>query len=70
MTTTHHHPVQFEQGQDNEIIVNVPNVRIKLSPNTKRYNWDIAVAGDSLEEVLPLVKAADDWLRENYGTTD
>lgn len=68
MTATHHHPVQFEQGPDNEIIVNVPNVRIKLIRNTKGYGWEISVAGDDVGPVAYDLKAADDWLRETYGT--
>jgi hypothetical protein len=67
--TTQHHPVQFEQGPDNEIIVNVPNIRIKLIKNTKGYGWEISVADDRVGIALHNTKVADDWLREHFGTT-
>jgi hypothetical protein len=64
------HPVQFEAGPDNEIIVNVPNVRIKLIRNTKGYQWEISVAGNSVAEAAYDTMEADNWLRKHYGTTD
>jgi hypothetical protein len=68
--TTHHHPVQFEQGPDSEIIVNVPNIRIKLIKNTKGYGWEVSCADDRVAVALHNTKVADDWLREHYGTTE
>jgi hypothetical protein len=68
--TIHHHPVQFEAGPDNEIIVNVPNVRIKLTKNTKGYQWEISVADEEVSAALLMTEHADNWLRKHYGTTD
>jgi len=68
--TTHYHPIQFEQGAGGEVVVNVPNVRIKLIRNTKGYAWEISVAGDSVENVAYDTREADDWLRSHYGSTD
>jgi hypothetical protein len=65
--TTHHHPVQFEE-RDGEIVVNVPNVRIKLIRNTKGYNWEISVADDDMDYVLARTYDADAWLRKHYGS--
>jgi hypothetical protein len=70
MTTTHHHPVQFEAGPDNEIVVNVPNVRIKLKKLVKGYGWEISVAGNSVAEAAYDTMEADNWLRKHYGSTD
>jgi hypothetical protein len=67
--TTHHHPVQFEE-RDGEIVVNVPNVRIKLIRNTKGYQWEISCADDLMSVVLHNTKAADEWLRKNYGSSE
>jgi hypothetical protein len=68
--TTNHHPVQFEQGPDGEIVVNVPNIRVKLTKNTKGYQWEISCADDRVAVALHNTKVADDWLREHYGTTE
>ncbi len=67
--TTNYHPIQFEQAPNGEIVVNVPNVRVKLTRNTKGYQWEVSVAGDDLTALKDL-KQADDWLRKHYGSTD
>lgn len=66
--TLHHHPVQFEQGQDGEIVVNVPNVRVKLTRNTKGYGWEISVAAETADEALAATRDIDAALRKHYGS--
>lgn len=68
--TTHHHPVQFNAGEDGEIVVSVPNVRVKLIRNTKGYQWEISCAGDTTDDVLQRTYEADLELRRLYGTTE
>lgn len=69
--TTHTHPIQFSEGPDNEIVVNVPNIRVKLTKNAKgAYQWEVSCADDRVAVALHNTKVADDWLREHYGSTD
>ena len=69
--TTHHHPVQFEQAPDGEIVVNVPNCRFKLMRGQKgSYGWEIACAGDDDTEVMQRVYDIDLHARKLYGSTD
>jgi hypothetical protein len=67
--TTHHHPVQFEE-RDGEIVVNVPNVRIKLIRNTKGVYWEISTAAETADEALAATGKIDAALRKHYGTTE
>ena len=69
--TQHHHPVQFNQAEDGEIVVNVPNCRIKLTRNAKQqYQWEISCAGELDREVLQRTYDIDLYLRKHYGTTE
>jgi hypothetical protein len=65
------HQVQFNQTPDGEIVVNIPNVRIKLTKNAKgSYQWEISVAGNSVAEASYDTMEADNWLRKHYGSTE
>lgn len=67
--TVHHHPVQFTPGEGDEVVVNIPNVRIKLIKNTKGFNWEISVAGDTGQEVLDRTKRINAEMQRQYGST-
>ena len=44
-----------------------PEVRVKLTKNTKAYGWEVSVSGTDGEEVLSRLKVVDSKLRDQYG---
>lgn len=42
-------------------------IRIKLEKNTKGYSWEISCNGQTIDQIMAVISAADIRLRDTYG---
>lgn len=62
MVAIEQQPVEY-QGE-----VVTSRYKIKLTRNTKGYNWEISSHSDDMIEVTKDVATIDRWLREKFGS--
>lgn len=62
MVAVEQQPVEY-QGE-----VVTSKYKIKLTRNTKGYNWEISSHSDDMIEVTKDVATIDRWLREKFGS--
>lgn len=63
-----------ESGCENEIIEqvikNVTQDSVKITKNTKGYNWEVSVHGDDVVEALEKAIVIDQRLRDRFGVSE
>ena len=59
---------QSEQHDEQPVIL--PKHYVKLTRNTKGYNWEISCRSDDLKEVMDTIAFVDQVCRKQYGNAE